>query len=106
MSSVVVTNEELDEALGRVQSLLFDAERDGCGYPQIEAARKVLIPLRMKLNQPPPPKLEQMKELTSLDIAVQSGFTGDPCPECGQLMMVNNGTCLQCRNCGITTGCS
>ena len=108
MSSLVVTNEELDEALGRVQSLLFNAERDGCDYPQIEAARKVLIPLGMKLNQPPPPKPEPVKQLTQLDIAKQSGFTGDICvnQQCQSMSMVRNGTCLKCMDCGTENGCS
>ncbi len=34
------------------------------------------------------------------------GFEGDPCPECGQMMMVRNGTCLKCMSCGATSGCS
>ena len=38
--------------------------------------------------------------------ARQMGFEGDPCDECGQMMMVRNGTCLKCLNCGGTSGCS
>jgi ribonucleoside-diphosphate reductase alpha chain len=38
--------------------------------------------------------------------ARQKGFEGDACDECGQLMMVRNGTCLKCMNCGATSGCS
>ncbi len=38
--------------------------------------------------------------------AKQMGFEGDPCPECGQMMMVRNGTCLKCVSCGATSGCS
>ena len=34
------------------------------------------------------------------------GFEGDPCMECGQLMMVRSGTCLKCMACGATSGCS
>jgi len=34
------------------------------------------------------------------------GFEGDPCPDCGQFMLVRNGTCLKCIGCGATTGCS
>ncbi len=34
------------------------------------------------------------------------GYEGDPCPDCGLLMMVRNGTCLKCENCGATSGCS
>ncbi|MDA0351940.1 MAG: vitamin B12-dependent ribonucleotide reductase [Chloroflexi bacterium] len=46
------------------------------------------------------------RQTISLEQARQSGFEGDPCPECGQLMMVRNGTCLKCMACGTTTGCS
>ncbi|RME91930.1 MAG: vitamin B12-dependent ribonucleotide reductase, partial [Candidatus Hydrogenedentota bacterium] len=34
------------------------------------------------------------------------GYEGDPCPECGQLTLVRNGSCLKCDTCGSTTGCS
>ncbi len=34
------------------------------------------------------------------------GFEGDPCPECGAMMMSRNGSCLKCHACGATTGCS
>ncbi len=46
------------------------------------------------------------RETISIEQARQSGFEGDPCPDCGQLMMVRNGTCLKCMACGTTTGCS
>ncbi|MEZ4501292.1 MAG: vitamin B12-dependent ribonucleotide reductase [Dehalococcoidia bacterium] len=46
----------------------------------------------------------QMRERVLM--ARQSGFEGDPCSECGQMMMVRNGTCLKCMNCGATSGCS
>jgi ribonucleoside-diphosphate reductase alpha chain len=39
-------------------------------------------------------------------MARQRGFEGDPCDDCGQMMMVRNGTCLKCVNCGATSGCS
>ena len=38
--------------------------------------------------------------------ARQLGYEGDPCPECGQMMMVRSGTCLKCVSCGATSGCS
>ncbi len=39
-------------------------------------------------------------------LARQQGYEGDPCPECGALTMVRNGSCLKCMSCGGTTGCS
>jgi Ribonucleotide reductase, alpha subunit len=38
--------------------------------------------------------------------ARQKGYEGDPCPVCGNLTLVRNGTCLKCETCGSTTGCS
>ncbi|MDP3901111.1 MAG: hypothetical protein Q8Q38_02115 [bacterium] len=38
--------------------------------------------------------------------AIQKGYEGDPCEECGHLMVVRNGSCLRCMNCGATSGCS
>ena len=34
------------------------------------------------------------------------GYTGNACPECGQLTMVRNGACEKCDSCGATSGCS
>ncbi|TWB82975.1 ribonucleoside-diphosphate reductase class II [Nitrospirillum amazonense] len=34
------------------------------------------------------------------------GYEGDPCPECQNMTLVRNGTCLKCDTCGSTTGCS
>ena len=34
------------------------------------------------------------------------GYEGDPCPECGALTLVRNGSCLKCDSCGTTSGCS
>ena len=46
--------------------------------------------------------------LATMDAATAQslGFEGDPCTDCGQLMMVRNGTCLKCMACGTTSGCS
>jgi ribonucleoside-diphosphate reductase alpha chain len=38
--------------------------------------------------------------------ARKRGYEGDPCPACGHLTLVRNGTCLKCETCGSTTGCS
>ncbi|MBN1520672.1 MAG: adenosylcobalamin-dependent ribonucleoside-diphosphate reductase [Spirochaetales bacterium] len=38
--------------------------------------------------------------------ARMKGYEGDPCPICGHLTLVRNGTCLKCETCGSTTGCS
>ncbi len=38
--------------------------------------------------------------------ARMKGYEGDPCPECGSMTLVRNGSCLKCNSCGTTTGCS
>lgn len=51
-----------------------------------------------------PPGVESL--FTQREIATAQGFTGDVCPSCQSLTMVRAGTCLTCRSCGATTGCS
>ncbi|MDO8519596.1 MAG: HNH endonuclease, partial [Deltaproteobacteria bacterium] len=41
-----------------------------------------------------------------LKTARLKGYEGDPCPECGQMTLLRNGSCLKCDSCGATTGCS
>ena len=42
----------------------------------------------------------------AVQVAKQQGFEGDPCTSCHAMMLVRNGTCLKCMNCGATSGCS
>ncbi|MEC9005567.1 MAG: vitamin B12-dependent ribonucleotide reductase [Nitrospirota bacterium] len=51
-------------------------------------------------------KHESVTYTAEMDVAHQTGFEGDPCPECKQFKLVRNGMCLVCRNCGATSGCS
>ena len=44
--------------------------------------------------------------LSSTNEARLKGYEGDACPECGNLTLLRNGTCLKCDTCGTTTGCS
>jgi ribonucleoside-diphosphate reductase alpha chain len=44
--------------------------------------------------------------LAAAEEARLKGYEGDPCPDCGAMTMVRNGTCLKCETCGATTGCS
>jgi hypothetical protein len=59
----------------------------------------------MGIATSPAVKLQPRQNLTR-ETARLAGFEGDPCPECGQFMLVRNGTCLKCDGCGATTGCS
>jgi ribonucleoside-diphosphate reductase alpha chain len=60
--------------------------------------------------QPPVQALTQTRpeqnELTRIAQARIKGYEGDPCPSCGSLTLVRNGTCMKCHTCGGTTGCS
>jgi len=51
-------------------------------------------------HAPADSRFERVKE------ARMKGYEGDPCPECGNMTLVRNGTCLKCDTCGSTTGCS
>jgi len=46
------------------------------------------------------------EEVDKVAIAKSFGFTGNTCPECGNMQMIRNGTCEKCASCGATTGCS
>ena len=53
------------------------------------------------------PAAPEVRSAASLQAeAREKGYQGDPCGDCGQLMLVRNGTCLKCMNCGATSGCS
>jgi len=50
---------------------------------------------------------EMVTTMSPSEIARASGYEGDPCPSCGQFMLVRtNGSCTKCTNCGDYGGCS
>ncbi|MBN8217352.1 MAG: vitamin B12-dependent ribonucleotide reductase [Spirochaetes bacterium] len=55
---------------------------------------------------PAPAVGQSMPKLVAVKQAIQKGYTGDICSECGSITMVRNGTCLKCTTCGSTSGCS
>ena len=54
--------------------------------------------LNGRADQPPPKQTAAM--------AREQGFTGEACGGCGSMRVVRNGSCLLCRSCGQTSGCS
>jgi hypothetical protein len=57
----------------------------------------------------PTPEPEIDKPLSPAEMVAMvklQGFSGDPCPICGSMMMVRTGACLCCQACGATTSCS
>jgi len=63
----------------------------------------------MKSNKeeetPEPVKIQEQLNISNKGIADVAESSAPPCPTCGGLM-VRNGTCYVCRECGTTTGCS
>ncbi len=45
-------------------------------------------------------------QLAQVQEARMKGYEGESCPECQQMTLVRNGSCLKCDTCGATTGCS
>ncbi len=66
--------------------------------PVVDSSEATL-PFNFSTPNPDPSK-------TAVQHARWMGYEGDPCPECGALTLVRNGTCLKCDSCGGTTGCS
>ncbi len=82
-----------------------DAERRGRGPPDRGQSE-----WRRHIAAEPAPIATGRASLSQDQAAAQKarymGYEGDPCPECGALTLVRNGTCLKCDSCGGTTGCS
>ena len=62
--------------------------------------------VQMTLDAAVAPLQERDAEARARQVAIERGFTGDICDDCGSSQMVRNGTCLKCNACGSTTGCS
>lgn len=91
--SGVVDNRRSNGAVCALQVLSDELRREiGAAPPQQSVASS---------SAPPRRALPEMREEARL-----KGYEGDPCPDCGSMTMVRNGTCLKCTTCGATTGCS
>ncbi len=88
-------------------AVLRAVERAERGTPVVARFLEPVAPVASSAATPsPPPQRPHPDTATARETAITSGYTGDACPDCGQFMMVNNGTCLKCMSCGATTGCS
>jgi ribonucleoside-diphosphate reductase alpha chain len=75
---------------------------DGTGGVTLLAAAS-----RLQITLPPRRSEVERRQLADkIARARAQGFEGDPCGACMQFMLVRNGTCLKCMNCGATSGCS
>jgi ribonucleoside-diphosphate reductase alpha chain len=74
---------------------------------QTGVAKETYVPLtRTAQTAQRVPEAGLSPTIKSMRSARQKGYEGDPCPVCGHLTLVRNGTCLKCDTCGSTTGCS
>ena len=85
------------------------------GSPQNKSAPKtpMLAFENGRVHSAAKPKAEPTQAKAAFNAARENtrtarlkGYEGDPCPVCGHLTLVRNGTCLKCETCGSTTGCS
>jgi ribonucleoside-diphosphate reductase alpha chain len=56
-------------------------------------------------TEAPAPAAAERNEATGVKFTVEVGTDAPSCHECGALM-VRNGSCYKCNNCGSTSGCS
>lgn len=97
--------EFLEEEVVSVRQVPVSTSYATLGGGQVEGIHPVLTP---------PQEVPTLKTLlkdfdattSKLRTARLKGYEGDPCPECGQLTLLRNGSCLKCDSCGATTGCS
>lgn len=87
-----VERESDDEPMAEVHSIAV-GQNTTAGHGPGGARRGAATPARGELAR-------------AMEEARLKGYEGELCPECGQLTMVRNGTCLKCVSCGATTGCS
>jgi ribonucleoside-diphosphate reductase alpha chain len=60
---------------------------------------EVELPVEVKEQAPAEEQPQQQRLMATT-------YDAPPCPECGSLEMIPNGSCYKCHNCGATTGCS
>ena len=75
---------------------------EGVAAPQasplsLEVTRTETIVNRIAIHKP---------KTSAREMAIQQGYSGDPCPSCQHMTLVRNGSCLKCMTCGSTSGCS
>jgi ribonucleoside-diphosphate reductase alpha chain len=103
-----------DEREVAVHRILVNSPIDVDAAPAPEAARAAPAGPAVAASHPPvaasarasgTPSRREVRIQAILDAKAQ-GYEGEPCPECGAMTMVRNGTCLKCMSCGSTSGCS
>lgn len=93
------------QSLSDKNSAFESGRRSKKDKAQGPSGKSILTPPQAPL-QTPPRAARQDPSITLIRNARQKGYEGDPCPVCGNMTLVRNGTCLKCETCGSTTGCS
>ncbi|MCP4900950.1 MAG: vitamin B12-dependent ribonucleotide reductase, partial [bacterium] len=91
---------------GAKESIAEDVEKLAEVHPIAVAQAGLGSSVGFKPSSKPVVRPIGASPVNSASTARAMGYEGDPCPECGALTMVRNGTCLKCDSCGGTTGCS
>jgi hypothetical protein len=81
--------------------LILDDEQEGGGGVVAKIAPKPPAPATGATPAYPSPTQAAAARMR----AQVSGFLGDPCGQCGLLMLVRIGTCVRCNSCGWDSGC-
>jgi ribonucleoside-diphosphate reductase alpha chain len=71
-------------------------------FGQEEPGMEIPIPTTVA---PPPSKAAQSAARSQEKVVFETQADAPPCPGCGS-MMIRNGACYKCLNCGATSGCS
>lgn len=87
---------DLEAALDRAEAVVLAMEEVPDWVVGVVGRSRALL-RAMRMATPP----AQDKRVVSK----MSGYTGDPCPDCGQFTLVRRGTCLGCDRCGFSQGC-
>ncbi len=74
-------------------------------------AKNPALPELKHVPQASSPELQeqinhQSAELLKIEQAKVKGYTGEQCTNCGSMNVKQNGSCVVCEDCGMTSGCS
>jgi ribonucleoside-diphosphate reductase alpha chain len=97
-------DEQAKQEVGVITPVLSEPENKGDGAPKL-----ALVPPRSSADLTNGLEAGDPNRGPSLESSTRQSFINQadapPCPDCG-CIMVRNGTCYKCMNCGATSGCS
>lgn len=99
----------LTYSLGEAKLALLSGVKFGDVYPFLsDIVNREALKFYFVHGESPASSCSLPKPLPDEELreAVQQGFTGNVCHQCGGSRMRRNGTCEVCEECGSTSGCS